>query len=156
MLLSAKCGQPTISPHYWLHQGAQMCPTNHPSTQPTMGCHCVPCGSVHSDQTRKAQTISPNCFSNSLTHFLAVCFVLPVVECSFLMFACQEKQTCRKPWWGGVWEHTLPVSGIAQAETASQDAQDETHLLHWDQPVLTTHQIPLWRERGLSVNIQSS
>lgn len=37
----------------------------------------------------------------------------------------------------------LPVSGIAQAQTAGQDAQDEAHLLHWDQPVLTTHQIPL-------------
>ena len=41
--------------------------------------------------------------------------------------------------------HVLPVGGIAKTETASQDAQDETHLLHWDQPVLTTHQIPLDR-----------
>lgn len=41
-----------------------------------------------------------------------------------------------------IWR-ALPVSGIPQAEAASQDAQDETHLLHWDQPVLTTHQIPL-------------
>ncbi|KAA8580932.1 hypothetical protein FQN60_013890 [Etheostoma spectabile] len=32
---------------------------------------------------------------------------------------------------------------IAQAETASQDAQDETHFLHWNQPVLSTHQVPL-------------
>ncbi len=54
-------------------------------------------------------------------------------------------------------EHALPVSGIAQAETASQDAQDEAHLLHWDQPVLSTHQIPLdstdtrGRKRDLSV-----
>ena len=43
----------------------------------------------------------------------------------------------------GVYEHVLPVGSIAQAQTASQDTQDETHLLHWDQPVLTTHQIPL-------------
>lgn len=37
----------------------------------------------------------------------------------------------------------LPVSCIAQAETASQDAQNETHLLHWDQPVPVAHQVPL-------------
>lgn len=154
MLLSAKCGQPTVSRHYGLLHGVQMCPTNHPSTQPTMGCHCVPCGSVHSDQTRKAQTVSPNCLSNLLTHFLAVCVVLPAAECSWCLLAMKNRPAGNPD--GGVCEHTLPVSGVAQAEAASQDAQDETHLLHWDQPVLTTHQIPLWRERGLSVNIQSS
>lgn len=37
----------------------------------------------------------------------------------------------------------LPVSCIAQAETASQDAQNETHLLHWDHPVPVAHQVPL-------------
>lgn len=118
MLLSAKCEQPTISPHYGLLHGVQMCPTNHPSTQPTMGCHCVPCGSVHSDQTRKAQTVSPNCLSNLLTHFLAVCVVLPAAECSFLMFACHEKQTCRKPWWGCVWAYIT-----CQRRSPSRDSQ---------------------------------
>lgn len=43
--------------------------------------------------------------------------------------------------------YVLPVSSIAQTQTASQDAQDETHFLHWDQPVLTTHQIPLCRTK---------
>lgn len=41
----------------------------------------------------------------------------------------------------------LPVSCIAQAEAAGQDAQDETHLLHWDHPVVVAHQVPLEEEQ---------
>lgn len=36
-----------------------------------------------------------------------------------------------------------PVRRVTQSQTAREGAQNEAHLLYWNQPVLRTHQIPL-------------
>lgn len=40
-----------------------------------------------------------------------------------------------------------PVSNISKAQAAYEDTQYEAHFLHWDQPILRAHQIPLPRQK---------